>query len=248
MCGFVELSEEEYNQIMSEFTNNLSGVSKEAIEEEYKNGRRTFSSIIFDRLDLKNINLSGCSFYDSSFSFSDLKGANLSGCDFKYASLDNANLEGADLSKSWLEKASLDRIRAKNANLSGTCLDPHAELPVIHDSFLDEAGFTVCPSKEHVIGYRTLRSQFYGEAIYKPRKTPYVASYFSASTIDSCHPGIYIASISYLLNHFQNEAWVKCYCLRNELIHVGGKSRCKRLWVVEKLSPKQKSKHINNGW
>jgi uncharacterized protein YjbI with pentapeptide repeats len=159
----------------------------------------------------------------------DLRGAYLSG-----ANLRGADLSKASLSKAYLSGAYLSGANLRGANLSGTCLDPVAPVPSITDEEILCAGFEI--RGDEIWGWRTRVSQHCGTTVYTPGE--HVAPVFSVDTTP-CHPGIYIASLAWLRGQYcalTDADFVRCRCLRSELVHAGDKWRAKRIWVVEETA------------
>jgi hypothetical protein len=203
--------------------------------------------------DFSDLNLAGVSFKESYLISANFKNANLKKANFHGAVLSKSNCRGANLQGANLLSTDLLGSDFHQANLTGTCLDPKAEFPLPSDRLLKQEGVRVVGDK--VYGFRTYQSQSAnkseggltykprprseGGLTYKPRPRPYVAPYFSVSKRDECHPGIYIAGLSYMSQNYSGLKWVRCYCLRSELLHVGDKWRCKRLWSREIIKAQQ---------
>jgi hypothetical protein len=112
--------------------------------------------------------------------------------------------------------------------LGGTVCDPNAPIPVIPNQEIVDAGLEI--EGDRVYGWRTRYSQHCGNQQYKPGQC-YEAPVFSVCTKTDCHPGIYLAGREWLEKDYAGLS-VRCYCMRNELVHAGDKWRCKRLWIV----------------
>ena len=137
-----------------------------------------------------------------------------------WAYLDGANLSGANLT--WADFT--------GANLSNTILDPKLKCPAYTDLDILATGLEI--DNDKIYGYRTKQSQHCGSTIYEPGQC-YEASVFSICQTTDCHPGLYLASKSWLAENYPSVKHVKCYALRNEIVIAGGKIRAKRLWIVE---------------
>jgi len=137
-----------------------------------------------------------------------LAGANLAGANLYGANLVGAILVGADLA---------------GATLKGTCLDPEAPLPEADLSELEE-------KDGWYYGYRTQKSQHCGDTVYEPGKS-YEAPYFSVSIETACHPGIYLAPLDWLKEHYPNEPLVRVRA--KHVLKAGDKYRAKYLEVLE---------------
>ena len=195
---------------------------------------------IFSRYDSTKVvfefpgnRLSGADLSKANLSGANLYGANLSGANLSEANLSEANLRGANLSEADLSKADLSGANLYGANLSGadlsnTCLDPNALVPSISDEVLITSGFTIDGDK--IFGFRTLKSQYYGEHVYTSGE--HISNAFSVDINTDCHPGIYLAGMEYMKANYKGKEGVKCYCFRNEMVHAGDKFRAKRIWVV----------------
>ena len=186
--------------------------------------------------NLRGAYLSGADLYGANLCEADLSGACLKGANLCGAYLKEANLSGADLSEAYLSGANLSGANLSGTDLSGaylsnTCLDTSASVPAITDAEIVAAGFTIDGDK--VYGYRTAQSRHCGNTKYVVREEPYIPPYFSIDNGTSCHPGIYLASKSWLEKEYPYDGYVRCYCLRTELVGAGDKWRCKRLWIVE---------------
>ena len=174
--------------------------------------------------DLCGADLSDADLSDAGLCGADLSGANLNGADLSHAILSGANLSDADLSGADLSGANLS-----DADLSGTCLDPNAPVPEIPDSAIFTAGLEI--RGDQIWGWRTAESRR-ADARYEPLAAPYEAHAFSIDANTPCHPGIYFAGPDYVRSEYPGAEFVRCYCLRSELVHAD-KWRCKRLWVVK---------------
>jgi len=138
--------------------------------------------------------------------------------DLAYANLAGANLTGANLAYAGLAGANL-----AGTNLKGTCLDPEAPLPETDLSELEE-------KDGWYYGYRTQKSQHCGDTVYEPGKS-YEAPYFSVSIETACHPGIYLAPLDWLKEHYPNEPLVRVRA--KHVLKAGDKYRAKYIEVLE---------------
>ena len=159
-----------------------------------------------------------------------LSGANLSGANLSRANLTRANLYRANLYRAFLSGANLTGANLSRAILSNTILDPNLKCPAYSDSDIETTGLEI--DNDKIYGYRTKKSQHCGSTIYEPGQC-YEAPYFSICQNTSCHPGLYLASKSWLAENYPDVEYVKCYALRNEIVISGGKIRAKRLWIAE---------------
>ena len=179
--------------------------------------------------DLSGADLRGANLYRADLFGADLSGANLCRADLRGANLRWANLAGATLFGANLHWANLAGAGLSGADLSDTCLDPNAPVPAITDAEITAAGLET--RDDRIYGYRTLRSLYCGDTEYTPGE--HVASVFSVDRHTECHPGIYFASREWLVEKHPQESLVRCYALRTETVHAGGKWRAKRIWVTE---------------
>jgi len=181
--------------------------------------------------NLGGVNLSDANLTGADLGGADLGGANLTGADLGGANLSDANLNRANLRGANLHGANLSDINLGDAILIDTILDPTNEIPALSDAEILAAGLEIVGDR--VYGYRTARSTHCGNTDYTVRDEPYVAPCFSTAA-NKCHPGRYMASKQWMDDNVQDYSadLVRCYCLRSELIHVGDKWRCKRLWIV----------------
>jgi hypothetical protein len=204
------------------------------------------SSVCLDNADLRDSNFYCTKLHNANLRNTDLRGAYLSSAnlhnanlresDLSEANLHNAILQGACLSNTNLYRANLAYTDLRstiltNANLTGTCLDPKAPVPELTDRDIIDAGLEI--RGDRVYGWRTYVSKYVGSTRYEVGKE-YQAPWFSVCQETECHPGLYLASMKWLLNkiRYMDEPAVRCYCRRDELIHAGDKWRAKRLWIV----------------
>jgi hypothetical protein len=186
--------------------------------------------------DLRGANLAGADLADADLRGADLAGADLRGANLAGADLRGANLAGADLADADLRGADLAGADLRGANLagadlSGTCLDPAAPVPVLTDDEITAAGLEIGEHEGRAIvrGWRTCKSQHVGSNEYTPGW--HEAPVFSVSVETPCHPGIYFASMAWLIREYEIPHVVRCWAYRDELIHAGDKWRAKRIFV-----------------
>ena len=192
-------------------------------------GSNLSDAILSDAI-LSGSNLSDADLSGANLSLANLRDANLSGANLSGSNLSDADLSDADLSGANLSLANLGDANLSGANLRDTCLAPNAPIPAIPDSEILASGLEI--RGDQIWGYRTAKSQYVGCTRYEPREAPYVAPYLSTDAGTECHPGIYLAGPDYMRSEYPDAEFVRCYCLRSELVHAGDKWRCKRLWVV----------------
>ena len=112
-------------------------LSSNGVKSAYSKGRRDFSQLVLNAIDLQKLSLTGSNFAETklkkaNFQHSDLSGANFGRTDLTQASLrgtnlgrtylSNANLNGADLRGANLNYATLSNANLKDANLCGADL------------------------------------------------------------------------------------------------------------------------------
>ena len=129
-----------------------------------------------------------------------------------------------------LQGVSLQGANLRGANLSGTCLDPNAKIPQASDQAFLDAGFEL--SGDYILGWRTQVSQHCGSTQYAPGQM-YQAPWFSTDASTDCHPGLYLASKTWMEKNYPQAALVRCKALKSEVLGAGNKFRAKRLWVME---------------
>jgi hypothetical protein len=121
----------------------------------------------------------------------------------------------------------------QDAVLSGTILDPDAPVPDTGlREYLAEQGVAV---NKHgmFVGYRTSHSTSAGNNVYEAGKT-YTAPVFSTSTIDTCHPGLYLyATLDECKNEYPVCSYVKVVANIRDTMLVNGSIRTKRFRVVD---------------
>ena len=186
---------------------------------------------------LRDANLRGADLRGANLRGADLRGADLVGADLVRADLRGANLGGADLRGAYLRGADLRGADLWNADLADTICDPSSLLPEISDEELIRSGLEpkTVGGRRYVYGWRTQKSQHVGSTLYKPRKRPYTAPVFSVDTVTDCHPGIYLSGLEWLRSNYVQK-FVRCRCLRSEILHAGDKWRCKRLWILNETT------------
>ena len=112
-------------------------LNSDGVKSAYSKGRRDFSQLALNAIDLQKLSLTGSNFAETklkkaNFQNSDLSGANFGRTDLTQASLrganlgrtyfSNANLSGADLRGANLNYATLSNANLKDANLCGADL------------------------------------------------------------------------------------------------------------------------------
>ena len=86
------------------------------------------------------------------------------------------------------------------------------------------------------IVYRTYKSQHIGSTIYEPGYT-YTAPRLSFDPVAECHPGIYAASMDWMLDCYPTKQLVKCYVRAGDwVISAKGAIRCKKIRVLSFVS------------
>jgi hypothetical protein len=174
--------------------------------------------------DLGRADLCGAYLGDADLGHADLRGANLCG-----ANLGRADLGDADLGDAYLCGAYLGHANLRGAHLGGTCLDPQNEIPPVTDAEIRAAGMHI--RGEYVYGWRTARSQHNGRTEYVAG-TVHVAPIFSTADTD-CHPGIYLAGLSWFRKKYHSAPRVRVRCLRTDLHKVGDKWRARKVEVLK---------------
>ena len=196
---------------------------KETVKVAVKSGADLWGANL-SRANLSEANLSRANLWGANLSRANLAGANLLEATLLEATLREANLFQANLFQANLEGANL-----RGANLKDTCLDPDAQLPILSNEEITQAGLEI--DGEWVYGWRTKRSRVVGNTIYE--SGVYTAPVFSIDTSSECHPGIYIAGKTWLKENYSDVEIVRCRCRRIELLHAGDKWRCKQLEVLK---------------
>jgi uncharacterized protein YjbI with pentapeptide repeats len=145
-----------------------------------------------------------------------------------YTDLSEADLHGVDLIDSTLWHTKLS-----GAILTGTILDPDVPVPDTGlREYLAECGVTV---NKHgmFVGYRIAESPDGGNAICKTGKT-YTAPVFSISTVDACHPGLYLcATLDECKKDYPYDPYIKIVTNVRDTMLAGGNIRTKRFRVIE---------------
>jgi hypothetical protein len=185
------------------------------------------------RADLRGANLRSADLRVANLSEADLSEADLRGADLQGAYLRGANLCEADLSGANLINSSLRYTKLSGAILTGTILDPDAPVPDTGLSeYLSECGVTV---NKHgmFVGYRTSESLYIGDTIYEAGKT-YTSPVFSTSTVDACHPGLYLyATLEECKNEYPDDPCAKVVASIRDTMVVDENIRTKRFRVVD---------------
>jgi len=205
-------------------------MEREELIRRYNAGERDFvrvnlSGVYLCKTDLFGVNLIRSNLSEANLTKANLTRANLFRADLSGANLTEANLIGVNLSEANLYRANLSKTNLTNANLQGTCLDPQVQVPETDLSCFETEG-------DYIIGYRTKGSMHKSNTIYEPGKH-YVAPWFSICTETSCHPGIYLATLSWLKDEYPFSLYVKLKALKAETLKVGNKYRAKQIWVLE---------------
>lgn len=110
----------------------MKGISAQDIIEEYKKGRRDFTSIVCKDADFTGMDLSGANFSDSDMSFSTFKTATLNDCNFSncvldwtsfiWAKLIRTDFTNAKIRWSVLNDATFEKTILRKADLSWSLL------------------------------------------------------------------------------------------------------------------------------
>ena len=175
------------------------------------------------RADLRGAYLTGAYLTGAYLRDTYLTGADLRDADLRGA----ADLRDADLTRADLRDADLRDADLTGADLRGTCLD--INLVVLQRRFCRE-----CPPLDTGgrIVYRTAKSQYVGSTEYKPGHT-YTAPHLSFDCVTACHPGIYAASLEWMLDNYPGNQLVICYVRDGDwIISAKGAIRCKKLRVL----------------
>jgi uncharacterized protein YjbI with pentapeptide repeats len=178
--------------------------------------------------DLRYANLSGANLRYADLSGANLISANLGSADLRGANLSSANLSSANLRGAYLSSADLSFADLRYADLSQTCLDPANPVPVF-----EIGSFAFREDGDYVVGWRTWKSQHCGKQQYNVSTVPYETDLFSTDSETDCHPGLYLAPLSWLqVNYGSVDKIVQVRALKTEMIRAGNKFRAKRLWVL----------------
>lgn len=103
-------------------TGNRSGgtgkLSADELKTSFAKGRRDFSLLTLDALDLQKLSLVGGNFTESKLRKANLQNADLSGVNFGRADLTQASLRGANLGRAYFSNANLNGADLRGANLN----------------------------------------------------------------------------------------------------------------------------------
>ena len=127
----------------------------------------------------------------------------------------------------WLRGDGGRRANLTGADLTGTCLSPSLRE-------LARAFTRACPADVdgRRVVYRTSTSRV-GNKHYEPGQS-YDAPYLSWDAATECHPGIYAASLAWMLENYRGAPLVRCYVYDGDwTITAKGAIRTAHLEVIE---------------
>ncbi|MGD1944426.1 MAG: pentapeptide repeat-containing protein [Leptolyngbyaceae cyanobacterium] len=93
-------------------------LNSDGVKSAYSKGRRDFSQLVLNAIDLQKLSLTGSNFAEAKLKKANFQNADLSGANFGRTDLTQASLRGANLGRTYFSNANLNKADLRGANLN----------------------------------------------------------------------------------------------------------------------------------